>query len=410
MFRFLQLENFQSHEKTRIDFDRGVNVIFGLSQAGKTALARAMRLLIYNRPLGGKFFSDFVGEKGQTKITIGIDGQEDISVIKSIRVNKEGEKVVTATQYQIGGTEFSSPKDQVPDQVQAVLNISELNIQRQFDPPFLVSSSGGEIAKTINRITRLEEVDDWVSELTNEINATNRDIVRMEAEAKSLLQEIDVYKDIEETEKAIVELQTIVGIIARMLIQRNDLDNALIQFEDATRESEKLDEFMVAERYVKKAEKLQQDIDEWRTLADLISEHNKLTDGIIDSQFRLDDLLVIDRDLALSEFNTDKRDLLKRLIEEYEVYRAQYEVWTEAIKAERYVVKAEKLDEDVLVFKHLQTQLMQYECTDQEREDFVEDLKKAKERYMDVLRDVKKCPTCFADINTKHLKEIGAVL
>lgn len=358
MFQFLKIEKFQSHENTLLHFDKGVNVIFGLSQAGKTAITRAMRLLIDNRPLGGRFFSDFAGDKGDTKITLGIDNQE-IAIIKSIRVNKEGEKQVTKTAYTIGDMEFSSPKDQVPDQIVAALNISELNIQKQFDPPFLVSSSGGEIAKTINRITRLEEVDGWVSELTSEINSNNRDITRMEAEAKGLIQEIAVYKDIEETEQIINELQSKTGEIAGLLIRQNDLDKLLVSFENAIRTLEKFDGVADACKHIEEAEELQIEIIGYEVLEQMLANYESK---------------------AFDDENL--------------------------VRAERYVTKSEKIDSEIVLFFEMRSRLRVYEQAVDDVEQKVLGLENAKMQYVDLLRKIKKCPTCFADINAKHLKAI----
>lgn len=410
MFRFLDIENFQSHEKTRIDFDKGVNVIFGLSQAGKTAITRAMRLLIDNRPLGGKFFSDFAGDKGDTKITLGLDGSQDISIIKSIRIDKDGDKKVTKTSYTIGEMEFSSPKDQVPDQVTAALNVSELNIQRQFDPPFLVSSSGGEIAKTINRITRLEEVDDWVSELTSEINTGNRDIGRMEQEVKSLIQEIEIYKDIDETEKVISDLQSSVGMIAKLLVQKNDLDKMLVQFEDVTRELEVLRDFLLAERYVKKAESHQRDIDSFEDMESLIFEYDRLTDIIDLENLGLKDLVSIDGKLKASEFDTMKYDILSRLCGEGSANFSRLEGLGKALLVEKIILKAEKLHEEITVFYDMRGRLRVYEQSLDDEGKKADFLMVAKNKYISMLKEIKKCPTCFSDIDVKHLKAIGASL
>lgn len=410
MFKFFDISNFQSHEKTRIEFAKGVNVIFGLSQAGKTAITRAMRLLIDNRPLGGKFFSDFAGDKGDTKITLGLEGNQDISIIKSIKINKDGGKQVTKTVYTIGETEFSSPKDQVPDQVTAALNLSELNIQRQFDPPFLVSASGGEIAKTINRITRLEEVDEWVSELTSEINAGNRDVVRMEQEAKSLIQEIEIYKDIDETEKVVSELQASVGMIAKLLIQKNDLDKMLVQLEDVTRELEKLEDILKVERYVKKAESYQNSISCFEDMELLIGQHERLTDIIDVENLGLKDLVAIDEKLKATEYDTTEYDVLSRLYEDGTVNSLRLEDLGKALLAEKIILKAEKLDGEIMAFAEMRNVLYEHEQIADVEESKRIAYEMAKKKYMKVLLDTKKCPTCFSVMDSKHLKEIGASL
>lgn len=366
MFRSLQVENFQSHEDTRIHFDKGVNIIFGLSQAGKTAITRALRLLIDNRPLGGRFFSDFAGDQGQTKITLGLE-KEQISIVKSIKINKDGDKQVTKTSYKIGDVEFSSPKDQVPDQVLAALNISELNIQRQFDPPFLVSASGGEIAKTINRITRLEEVDEWVSELTSEINAGNRDVVRMEGEAKGLIEEIKKYDDLDKTEKVIAELRLVDGEITYLLTKEKNLDRLLLQIFEASEAREKLEEFLPTERYITKVEKLQADIALFVSLGEMLSRLEKTKEIIDQNEIQFGQLSIISNNLDHATFDEAGCNTLRRSLRSYE-----------------------QLIDDL-----------------EQKKDW---LLNRKNEYVAVLKTAKKCPICFSDIDAKHIKQIAGGL
>ena len=57
----IELHNFQSHEYTEMEFDRGLNVILGNSDVGKTAILRAIKWALYNEPKGDYFIRQ--GEK-----------------------------------------------------------------------------------------------------------------------------------------------------------------------------------------------------------------------------------------------------------------------------------------------------------------------------------------------------------
>jgi len=159
MINGLRIKKFQSHEDSYFRFSPFVNIIQGLSTVGKSAVLRSKRLLIDNRPSGGKFFSNFAGPKGETEVEFELDNGS-VKITKDIRINKVGKKEVKATHYFLktkeGEFTFTGIGESVPDQVSNLLNMSELNFQRQFDVPFLISSStsSGEIARTINRITK----------------------------------------------------------------------------------------------------------------------------------------------------------------------------------------------------------------------------------------------------------------
>lgn len=54
----VRLENFQSHRNSVIDFDRGLNVIVGPSDSGKSAIIRAIKWALYNEPSGNYFIRE----------------------------------------------------------------------------------------------------------------------------------------------------------------------------------------------------------------------------------------------------------------------------------------------------------------------------------------------------------------
>ena len=57
MIKEIDIVNFQSHKSTHLDLVPGVNVIVGASDSGKSAIIRALRWLIWNRPVGDAFIS-----------------------------------------------------------------------------------------------------------------------------------------------------------------------------------------------------------------------------------------------------------------------------------------------------------------------------------------------------------------
>ena len=203
MLKQLSIKNFKSHKDTKLDFSPGVNVILGRSQAGKTNVLRSLLLLANNRPGGGKYFSDFAGQKGVTKVSLTLDDNSVVTLSKDIQINKTGDKVIKGTKYTIGEDSFEGFGTSVPDQIQEKLNLSELNIQKQFDMPFLVMASAGEIARTINRITKLEKVDEWISTLTTKINSDNQKGKILEEEIKESKKSLLKYKDLDKAERCV---------------------------------------------------------------------------------------------------------------------------------------------------------------------------------------------------------------
>lgn len=192
MFKHLTINNFLSYESTEIEFSEGVNVITGLSQAGKSTILRTLNWIISNRPRGENIIRDGqsdvvvslfgVNEKGKFSVTRG-KGKKDNYY--SVIVGDEKEVVFRAF-----GTE-------VPDQVQELLNLSDINLQKQHSPYFLVFDSPGQSALYIRGVAKLEEIDKVVSVLSGRIRTVSSKISSIEKEVLEVTSKLDVVNEID---------------------------------------------------------------------------------------------------------------------------------------------------------------------------------------------------------------------
>lgn len=161
MIKELTLQNFQSHKDTSIQFDPGVNIIVGSSDTGKSSILRALRWVVWNRPSGDSFRSNW---GGRTKVELFTDNAH------VIRAKDKQEE------YVLGDTHFTAFRTDVPDEIIKALNLSEINLQTQLEAPFLLSNTPGEVAQHFNKIARLDKIDSglqnvsrWIRELTQDI-------------------------------------------------------------------------------------------------------------------------------------------------------------------------------------------------------------------------------------------------
>jgi hypothetical protein len=88
----------------------------------------------------------------------------------------------------------------------------------------------------------------------------------------------------------------------------------------------------------------------------------------------------------------------------------ELEVLEGYLQAEKYAVKAEKIDAEISVFFNFKQQLRIYEEVAEVGEKKELRLSEAKIEYVNKLKEVKKCPICLADINVECIKEIEAAL
>lgn len=159
MLTKLTLINFQAHRKTIIELDPLVTTIIGSSDKGKSAIIRALRWLAFNSPSGKSFIK--WGAK-QARVKLEVDGH----LIKRTRG--------TDNTYHLGEEEYKSfGNGNVPEEIEQVLNLSEVNFQAQFDSPFWFSETAGEVSRQLNRIVNLEIIDKTLSQLAGNLKKKN---------------------------------------------------------------------------------------------------------------------------------------------------------------------------------------------------------------------------------------------
>ncbi|MDD5053478.1 MAG: AAA family ATPase [Sulfuricurvum sp.] len=412
MFKRLSIKNFQSHANTEIEFSPGVNVIQGLSFTGKTAILRAMRLLLENRPQGAHYFSDFAGNKGSTEISLELFDGKTVSLEKKIHIHKKNGKVLDESIYKMDGWESAAPSSGIPDQIDQVLNMSELNMQKQFDEPFLVMSSPGEIARIVNKITKLEDVDGWVSEVTSQVNQNNRDLVRLNSEIGREEIALKKYDDLEETEKLINALSKNNEELRAFFKATMDLDTKLEHLEEICRDSEKIEEYLLAEKYVNKAENyekeiaihtlLQAQIEKWELYTSQIEkrENDALEFKILVDKLEVTDWAELGRQgsklaIAISNFEKLEKSLANILI---------------ALSAEKECNEISDIQAFVVFFDDLETATDKFNSICYLCEGLAGEIKAAKKEYADLWKEMKTCPVCLSSISEKQIGKIMETL
>lgn len=170
MIEKIEIHNFQSHKATVLELDAKVNTLQGNSDCGKSAVLRALQWLIFN-PAGDYFISDWA-RKGKTQ-----------TAPCEVIVHANGHKIVRRRDkdfngYYLDDEMFEATRNTVPKKISDILNLGEVNVQRQLDPPFLLSMSAGEVSRYINNLVNLTRIDTW----TSAANSRDRKL-RQEADA-----------------------------------------------------------------------------------------------------------------------------------------------------------------------------------------------------------------------------------
>lgn len=185
----ITIHNFQSHKDTVLELSPTVNSLEGVSDSGKSAVLRAMLWCLTNKPDGVAFASNWAKDKkGKLKdeVSVSID---NITRSRNATVNGYT-RLVAGKDPQT----YEALKGTVPPDIENAINIGNVNIQRQMDPPFLLSSTPGDAARYVNELIGLEEIDTYQKALKGKAhdNANSlKDETKRLADAEASLAQYD---------------------------------------------------------------------------------------------------------------------------------------------------------------------------------------------------------------------------
>jgi exonuclease SbcC len=148
MIRQIKLVNFQAHRDLLLTVNPGLNVVVGASDTGKSAIIRALRFVALHEAASG------LVTHGETSLQVGVLC-EDGGVFRFKNPKEYG--------YKVGQEKFLACAKQQPKAVSDRLMLTEVNFQSQMDSVFLLALTGGQLAREINKIVALDDIDKSIS-------------------------------------------------------------------------------------------------------------------------------------------------------------------------------------------------------------------------------------------------------
>lgn len=228
MLKRLTLINFQKHKHLVIDFNHGITSIVGRTDVGKSAIIRALRWVCLNKPDG----DDFIHHGASTaKVVVETD---------SYTITRE--KGAGKNEYKLGKKAFKAfGRGKVPEEIQKALQMEAINFQGQFDTPFWIGESAGEVSRQLNQIVNLGIIDHTLHDLSSSLRKSRVEIEVSEQRMQDLRKEhkrmSKVPELVEEYEEGLVRLDEKIqdkhkeieqaSVVLRLLNARNDKKNQL---------------------------------------------------------------------------------------------------------------------------------------------------------------------------------------
>lgn len=260
MLKSLKLIGFQSHQNTVLYFGPGVNAIVGLPLSGKTAIVRAIRWIAKNRAPKGKnkdggprFICSLTSHKTALVEVATMDGH----VVTLTKGGKIFEYVVDGAKPLHGfGTS-------VPDVVVEALNFGNLNIQYEWEPPYLMIATPGQVGKALNEVTRLGDLDVWRSEITTEINSISAVIKASEGRLEKSTDKLKALKEAGSDELQVVVNDALVvdSEMEQGLVVLNEMMSLADRYESLTESGRNITtRLLYLESVVKDIDKIDEEI------------------------------------------------------------------------------------------------------------------------------------------------------
>jgi len=230
MINSIEVNNFQSHKHSVLEFHPGVNVIIGPSDSGKSGLLRSLKWPITNRPSGSDIRSWW---GGKTEVKLSFDNGDvtrSKDKIEEYILKKPKKKPLVLHAF----------KTVVPDSISEFINMTEINMQAQIEPPFLLSKTSGEVATYFNKVANLDKIDiaqatinGLINDITSSIKHKKEDKVDYEADLLN-------YDHLQEME---MDVEVLEGLDNHVRIVRNRITQLTALLKKISEVTEEMDEY-----------------------------------------------------------------------------------------------------------------------------------------------------------------------
>lgn len=339
MIKQIKINNFQSHKKAELVLTPGVNVIVGSSDSGKSALIRGLRWLLYGQPRGDAFRSWWGGDTSVEIIT-------DTASVK--RIKKNNDDVYIINTETIENSEFRAFRNDVPDEVASVLNMEDINIQRQLDPPFLIKNSPGEVAQHFNRMARLEKIDTGLKNVQSLIREAEQSTKAKDIELTNVQVKVETYSYIEAVETIITEIETLTNEKQKLIDEITDITDICSEVTSIRKQIKETNELLQAEPIINQIEQLHTEIKETKlkqsNIRQIITDLTEINDEIKTIELILPAETLINE---IMELMAEKKEQVKRTNQLIEITDGIIDLQDKIKKANKFVA-AEQPINDVL--------------------------------------------------------------
>jgi len=174
MIASVRMVNWRAFDDVTLQFSPGVNIFIGQTDSGKSAIIGAFDWVINDRPKGDPYRRH--GTKS-TEVHITLDSRHCIRRFRSASVNSLFLDSPTGET-----TEYKNFRGGLPPDIVKLLNVGNLNFQFQFDDPFLLSDTAGNVSRRLNELGGFYDIDPAIRFINSSLSSKDTSIELVQEE------------------------------------------------------------------------------------------------------------------------------------------------------------------------------------------------------------------------------------
>lgn len=422
----ITIQNFQSHQLSKLEFDKGLNVIVGPSDQGKSAIIRAAKWVLFNEPRGSEFIRH--GESF-AKVTIEMNNGYIISRERSSSKNR-----YTLTDSEGNINTYEGFGNDVPEEIKKAHGINKvmidtdsnvsLNLGEQLEGPFLVSETGAVRAKAIGRLTGVHVIDKALRDCISDIKKENQNQSRLSKEVDEIKEKLESYKFLDELNEQIIKKEEIQKKVEELVKKHKKITEANGELGNINKNVKEIKLFLDGLKDLTKIEKLiieLKDKSSWlKKLQQLINSKQG-----IDAEIKIDDeimkkttkLELLSNLLKEAEAKINKFKLLSISRQRYINIKESYEKVKRSCEKLNMTNEVEKcynlVSSNIEKLNKLQKLGQAKKTCDASIAEGIKYIEKTKNEiiklaasYEKKLREISKCPLCFSNLDEDRIGKV----
>lgn len=432
----LLIENFQSHARSELSFGKGLNVIIGPSDNGKSAVLRALRWALYNEPRGSEFV-----RSGARECRVTVTMSDGVQIMRELLLSKSGSSARSRylIRYPDGqeqlfegfGTEVPAEVVKAHGMPQVLLDTDKrvvLSLGSQLEGPFLMTESGSFRARALGRLLGVHVVDGAVRSTQRDLRSVKLEVGRLERDLARYEEELKPYADIPEqearlarAEEALAQAEALSARLQRLTQLRTQLDASEAESIRVEAGLARLDGLTEAREHLLTAEGLQQQAGRLNRLA---GDLGRVEQEARTYRARLGALNALDlaeerartaaeRQVRLSGLTRVESDLVRRGRELAQMEQAMSRLQglgRAAEIAQAVAAKSQRIEQ----LQARQAELTEVDSRIAKGQELLREqeqgLKRSLADYEALLRRLGQCPTCLAPVEPGAIRRIIAEL